>query len=347
MDVATLQQQLSKNKISNVYVILGQQSILQQRALDSFNGLIPDDQRVMNVGSYDMEVTPVAAALDDAMSAPFFGERRLVIINKPFFLTGETGNKKIEHDVDGLSDYLDHPEESTVLVFSAPYEKLDNRKKVVKKLKKVGVEVSAAPLNERDARAAITRQSQGDGYQIDSSALDELVARTNSDYSLMAESLQKLELYGYQTKLISKEAVMGLVNQSLDQNVFDLVNAVLKGKYQLSLSRYRDLIESEEQPLRINSVLVSQFRLLIQVKILSSRGLSQGTLASTLKVHPYRVKLALKTVREFKLSNLEQAYLGLINIEKGLKTSQRDPQLLFELFMLQYVQSINQVKKVR
>ena len=36
--------------------------------------------------------TPLAVALDDAMATPFFGERRLVIINKPFFLTGEKRN---------------------------------------------------------------------------------------------------------------------------------------------------------------------------------------------------------------------------------------------------------------
>ncbi len=89
----------------------------------------------MNVGSYDMESTPVAVALDDAMSAPFFGERRLVFINHPYFLTGENKKVKVDHDLDSLQTYFEHPEPSTILVLMAPYEKLDARKKLVKTLK--------------------------------------------------------------------------------------------------------------------------------------------------------------------------------------------------------------------
>lgn len=339
MDVTALQQQLTKQPADSVYLVLGEQAVLRQQALETFNQLIPDDQKVMNIGNYDMEVTPLATALDDATSAPFFGDQRLVIINKPYFLTGDTKNRKIDHDIDGLVAYFEHPEQSTILVINAPYEKLDSRKKVVKRLKKVATEISAAPLSEREARQAIKRQLDVEGYQITSDALDELIQRTNADYSLMVQAVQKLELYSYQGKQIELSAVQGLVVQSLDQNVFDLVTAVLKRDYRLALHRYQDLINSEEQPLRINAVLVSQFRLLIQVKVLKDRGLSQGSLAGTLKVHPYRVKLALQTVRAFKLADLEQAYLGLVKIEKGLKTSSRDPQLLFELFMLQYVQA--------
>ena len=98
MDVATLRQQLSSQTPAMIYVILGTQGILQQQARDAFMNLIPEVERVMNVGSYDMETTPLSVALDDAMSAPFFGERRLVLINKPYFLTGNPAKVKVNHD---------------------------------------------------------------------------------------------------------------------------------------------------------------------------------------------------------------------------------------------------------
>lgn len=123
-----------------VYLILGKQQVLQQQATDAFISLIPENEQVMNVGRYDMEATPLAVALDDAMATPFFGERRLVIINKPFFLTGEKRHSKVEHDLDSLKKYLEHPEPSTILVFTAPYEKLDGRKGIVKQLKKAAVD---------------------------------------------------------------------------------------------------------------------------------------------------------------------------------------------------------------
>lgn len=341
MDVTALKKQLNQNAPANVYLVLGTQDILRQQARHLFNQLIPADQQVMNVGSYDMEVTPLAVALDDAVSAPFFGERRLVIITKPYFLTGEQANHKIEHDVDSLLEYLMHPQPETVLVFFAPYEKLDGRKKVVKQLKQVAVEISAAPLSEKQARQNVLQRVKHDGYEFESGAIDELVQRTNADYGLMVNSINKLELFGFQAKQITTAGVVGLVPQSLDQNVFDLVNAVLKHDQEKAVQHYQDLIGSAEQPLRINAVLVGQFRLLIQVKVLTQHGLSQGGLAQALKVHPYRVKLALQTVRSFSLSVLQQAFLGLVEVEQQLKTTQREPQLLFELFMLKYDREVS------
>jgi DNA polymerase III, delta subunit. len=49
----------------------------------------------------------------------------------------------------------------------APYEKLDNRKGLVKELKKVAVEVSAAPLSEQDARHQVEQKLLGDGYRLE------------------------------------------------------------------------------------------------------------------------------------------------------------------------------------
>lgn len=338
MDVTALKQQITSKTPAMIYLALGTQQVLLRQVREMFINLIPEEERVMNVGSYDMETTPLATALDDAMSAPFFGERRLVLINKPYFFTGEKGPAKVEHDLDSLSNYLQHPEPSTILVFLAPYEKLDGRKKIVKELKRAAVMVDTAPLDESRARQQIRTDLTNDNYTIDESALNELIQRTNADYELMNANLSKLKILTYQKRHITQQAVKELVPQSLDENVFDLVNAVLERNQTRSIDLYDQLIAGQQPPLRINAVLISQFRLLLQIKVLSSRGLSQGSLAQKLKVHPYRIKLGLRTVRQFSLLALENAYLGLVNIEKALKTTQRDPKLLFQLFMLQYSQ---------
>ncbi|QZN93750.1 DNA polymerase III subunit delta [Limosilactobacillus panis] len=338
MDVAELTKQLKTKTPAMVYLVLGTQQVLLDEAVRQFIKLVPPEQRVMNVGRYDMETTPIATALDDAMAAPFFGKRRLVLVNKPFFLTNERGKGKIDHDIPGLLAYLQHPEPSTTLVFLAPYEKLDGRKKIVKELKKSAVVVDAAPLDERKARQQIVRELKAAGFSIGQAAMDELVQRTNADYGLMKANVEKLKILAYQEKHIDSAMVQNLVPQSLDENVFDLVTAVLRHDQPRSLSLYQQLLAGQQQPLQINAVLVSQFRLLIQLKVLAHRGLSQGSMASQLNVHPYRVKLGLRTVRQFSMTALENAYLGLINIERSLKTTQRDPELLFQLFMLKYSQ---------
>lgn len=334
MDVAALQQQLAGGKVAPVYLILGTQQVLQRQARTAFERLVPAEEKVMNVGAYDMEETPVSVAVDDAMSAPFFGQRRLVIVNKPFFLTGQRGKGKVDHDVEGLVKYLTNPQPTTVLVFLAPYDKLDGRKAIVKKLKKVAVTVDASPLDERAARHAIQQRFAKEGVKIAPAALDELVRRTNADYGLMSTRVKQLALLAYSQKEVTVDQVAGLVPQSLDDNVFHLVNAVLKRDQRAALDLYHQLIESQTAPLAINATLVSQFRLLIQLKVLASRGLSQVGLARKLKVHPYRVKLGLRTARQFSLAALSSAFLGLVDVDHQLKTTSQSPELLFQLFML-------------
>lgn len=340
MDVATLRKQLTTASPAPLYLVLGTQQALLDQARAAFMALVPEEERVMNVASYDLEEVGLDVALDDAQSAPFFGERRLVFLTKPGFLTGASGRGKVKQDPSLLQNYLATPQPSTVLVILAPYEKLDGRKGVVKALKKQAVQVSAAPLSEQDSRRLIQASVQAAGFHFGPGALDELVRRTNADYGRMLARLKQLELLDYQQREISRESVAGLVPQSLDENVFDLVQAVLQRRQTAALELYRQLIAAQQSPLQINAVLLGQFRLLLQVKILASRGLSQPTLVKQLRVHPYRIKLALQTGRRFSMAALVQAYLGLVRVERALKNSSRSPELLFQLFLLQYGQGV-------
>lgn len=333
--------QLSKGNASSVYLITGDQPYLAQKLRAAFIALIPEEERTMNLASYDMETTPLAQALDDAMSAPFFGEKRLVFVDRAYFLTSDTHKgSKIEHDIDGLMSYLEHPEPTSIVVFSAMTGKLDSRKKIVKTFKKVADVVALESVGEAQIRSFVTQDIKQAGFEMTPDALNLLVQRTGPNLSIIMNELPKLKLASTDSKVIDETIVSELVSKSLDQNVFDLVNFVMSKNIDSALTLYRQLILTKEEPLKINAVLVGQFRLLIQTKILNKNGYSQGSIASALKVHPYRVKLALQSIRHLKLDHLKRAYLGLIDIEKKLKSTTQDPVTLFELFMLQYLDQV-------
>lgn len=326
-----------KEQPAQVYLIQGEQYYLLDAARNLFKELIPIDERQMNYASYDMDEVELGVALNDAMSVPFFGERRVVVIEKPGFLTGEVKKQRLNHDVEGLQLYLEHPEPTTTLVFIAPYAKLDSRKKVVKELKKTDQILEFAEMTENQVRQFVERDIRQHGYQIEGAAMNAFVQRTNADLSEMMGELAKLYLYCYDEKVITTAAVNDLVTKSLTENVFDLVNAVLAKQTRVALTIYHDLMISGEEPLKMNALLVSQFRLLIQVKGLITKVRSEKELASQLKVHPYRIKLANQSAKRFAFDDLSLAYLGLIDIEKQMKSTQRSAELLFELFMVDFV----------
>ncbi|GBG93909.1 DNA polymerase III subunit delta [Ligilactobacillus salitolerans] len=329
---------IKQGKIAPVYVALGTEAYLLDKLKRFFLSLIPQEQEDFNVGRYDMEAVNVAVAINDAQSLPFFGEHRLVVVERPAFLTGARQKKTIDHDLDGLLKYLKNPETATMLLILAPYPKLDERKKLTKQLRKTAEFIDCSPLKEGEVRQRLNSVIQKKGWQINSDALELLLERTGAELTAGMNELPKLMLASADTKIVTKADVAGLVSRSFEQNVFDLVDLVLGRKVNQALAMYRDLILQKEEPLKINAILEGQFRLMLQVMVLRQHGYDQGSIASQLKVHPYRVKLALKKNRQFKLPDLKAAFLGLVHVEEKMKSSSIEPELLFQLFLLNFSQ---------
>ncbi|UQS85513.1 DNA polymerase III subunit delta [Apilactobacillus apisilvae] len=337
MKINELFNSLTQNNIQPLYLIKGNQEYLIRQIKNKFISLIPKDEIAMNYANYDMENTNISNAVEDALSLPFFGEKRLVIINNPYFLTGNRVKEKIDHDINSFINYLNNLQENTIMLVIAPYEKLDSRKKINKIIEKKAVILDLNNISDHDIKNALKNKIDNNGYYIDNQSLSYLLQRTSNDLSNAMSELDKLFLYCHQSKVIDKLSIEKVVTKSLDQNVFDLVNYVINKNSSSSIELYNQLISSNNEPLQINAILLSQFRLLIQVKVMSNKGYSQGKLASKLRVHPYRIKLALHSIRDYKYKELIDAYLGLVDIEIQMKSSNMSAGLLFEMFMIKFI----------
>ena len=65
-------------------------------------------------------------------------------------------------------------------------------------------------------------------------------------------------------------------------------------------------------------------------------GYQQANIAETLKIHPYRVKLAMQQAREFNEKQLAALYHELIENDYLVKSGQIDKEFLFQLFVLKH-----------
>ena len=81
--------------------------------------------------TFDLNEQPIDYVIDEADTIPFFTERKCIIAkNASFLKAAEKGKEKIDHDLKRLESWLENPTDTAVTVFIAPYEKLDERKKV-------------------------------------------------------------------------------------------------------------------------------------------------------------------------------------------------------------------------
>lgn len=327
--------EIKQKKLQSIYLLLGKEAFLMQETVQLIiNAALNDEEKDFNLSIYDMEETSIDTAIEDAETLPFMGEKRVVIIKNPFFLTSEKKKEKVEHKLDKLEQYLNSPAPYTILLFVAPYEKLDERKKITKLLKKQSIVLEMTSISEKDTIEWITEMAEQEVVYFSKEAIDELMVLTAGDLMILNQELKKISTYVGEGGQVSPDIIRLLVPRTLEQNIFELIDNVIHRRSGEALRIFYDLLKNNEEPIKILSLLVNQFRLILQVKELSGTGYGQQQIANTVKVHTFRVKLALQQAKLFTSDELANILLELAEADYQMKTGKKDKQLVLELFLL-------------
>lgn len=328
---------IRKRNFAPVYLVLGTERYFIERFREQLiDNALEDESIDLNFARFDMEEQPISDALFEASSLPFFGDHKVIFIENPYFLTGQRVKNALDHDIAELELYLQEPAEFSVVVFFAPYEKLDRRKKITKLLEKQAQVIDVSEPHPNEVARYIKEVVKEKGYQFTDGAFQLFTERTDGKLSSMMHELEKLFLFHTDSKRITKEAIEQLVPKTLEQNVFELNTLVLNSQVDASIEAYQDLLIQKEEPIKIVALLISQFRLLLQVKIMQKQGHQQGDIAKLLKIHPYRVKLALQNIRKYNQRLLAEALDYLIDADFKMKTGQINQELQVELFIMRF-----------
>lgn len=326
---------IKKGQFSQVYLLHGTEAyLLNETKQLLLQYALQEDEIDFNFAQFDLEETPIETALEDVETLPFMGERRLVFMQNPFFLTSEKTKSKVEHNVKRLEAYLEDPVPYSIIVFIAPYEKLDERKKITKELKRKATIVEAKKLHEHELKVWIKDKINAANIEMRDEAIERLLELAGTNLMMLTNEIDKMILYVNGTNSITIETVEKLVAKSLEQNIFSLVDSILQRNITETMTIFHDLMRQNEEPIKILSVMAGQVRLLYQVKELSRQGYSQQKIASVLKVHPFRVKLAQEKTSQFQEHELLALMNELAEVDYKMKTGQGDKAITLELLLL-------------
>lgn len=309
-------------------VVQGQDNMLNLQVRQFIRQQFSKDGLEFNLSSYDLqEEGALGALLDEATTLPFFGDERVVFVENPLLLT--TKGTKIE--TTALLEYLQHPLDTTRLIFLAPYEKLDSRKKVVKTLLKQALLINTNAPEPKILLKVLEKDAQRLGANLTPNLLTYLVQRVAFSYGEAYQVLEQCSLY---PKPITEQVIQAMVPQKIEASVFDLITAIYHGRLEQALALYHHLLAEGTEPIMILSLMIGQARLLLQVALLRQRGLQQGEIAARLTVHPYRIKLAYQMGQRFKSQQLAQFIMALIELDYQIKTGQLDKETALELQLI-------------
>lgn len=143
---------LKKKQFAPLYLLYGTEAFFINETIKLITTeALEEEDREFNVVTYDLEEAYLEDVVEDARTLPFFGERKVLLIKSPLFLTSQ--KEKLEQNIKILEEYIGEPSPFSILVFVAPYEKLDERKKNYKTIK----ENSRYSRSECDASAGCSK----------------------------------------------------------------------------------------------------------------------------------------------------------------------------------------------
>lgn len=302
--------------MNKIYLIYGTEKYLANQYIKK----IINENDNYEVIKYDMETINVDTAINDSMSISLFESNKIVICENCLFLT--TLKSSIEHNIDSVVNYISL-ETSNILIFTVLSESLDKRRKIVKLLEQNSDVKIFNTLNEYELKDFIRSYVMNNNFKIEPDALNLFLEKLNSNLYVITSELDKMFLYKNDNRVIEKKDVLLVTSSFINTNIFDFISAIIKNNVELSLRLYDDLLLYNEEEIKLIIILSNEFRLIYQVKELTSMGYSESDIARKLNVHPYRVKLsknvditvkdALKYLK--KLSDLD-IMIKMGNIDK-------------------------------
>jgi len=323
------------------YLFHGEDEFSRSETLAAFKEKMGDPGLAeLNTTVFDGSKVTLGELQHACDSVPFMADRRLVIVEGLLTRLESKGEERAlsawqKEYLEGLTQYLKHLPETTRLVFVE--DKAISQNNPVHRLalaEKRGHVKEFKPPQGRELNRWIEERVRKKGGQISPAAVEELAAFVGNDLRLLDQEIEKLVVYAGQVRPISEEDVRLLVSYVQEANVFEMVDALGQRDAQRAAKLLHQLLDAGEHPLALLGMIVRQFRIIIQVKELSERGLSQQDIAARLRLHHFVVKKAMRQAINFSMEQLEAIYRKLLETDMAIKMGQMDEVLALDMLVV-------------
>jgi len=160
------------------------------------------------------------------------------------------------------------------------------------------------------------------------------VNRINHDLDSVNNEVSKLISFAKDREIINSEMVMQITSKDIDENIFNLVNALIEKNKVKLMDIYNDLKEINTSEIWMLSTLSNKFMEMLHTKSLLSLGYSQKDIMSYFRVSSGRAYYMKKNAEEISYSQLEKHITDLADLDYRIKSGKIDKTNGLELFLL-------------
>lgn len=328
------------------YLFHGDDEFSRAEALADLKSRMGDDPALADLNTTLLDGKKIGRGeLMHACDAiPFMANVRLIIVeNLLARLVGQrprgkkvTVSQRDRDFLDALLDYLPRLPHTTRLVFvdALTLSKTHPLIKLAQSEKKGYVREFRLPDERRgDLEPWIQKRAEKKGGEITRRAAHELATFVGARLRLLDRELEKLIVYVDGQRPVNVQDVRLLVPYVHEANIFEMADALGRRDGPRASRLLHRMLDDGNEPLYLLSMIVRQFRIMIQVQDLAGRGVHPNDIPKRLKMHPFVARKALSQADRFSMSQLETIYRKLWESDLSIKTGQIDSVLALELLV--------------
>lgn len=318
----TLNQDIKTGEFKRFYLLFGEEEFLKQSYKKRLREAIAGDD-TMNYNYFEGKGLDVRELISLANTMPFFSEKRLILVEDSGFFKAAS---------DELAEAMADIPDTTCMVFVE--SAVDKRNRLYKKVKELGY---AAELKKQDA-SQLARWAAGilarNGRKITAATMELFLEKTGDDMETISSELEKLISYTMGREVVTAEDVEAVTTVQVTNKIFEMVNAIVKGKTGTAMDLYEDLLTLKEPPMRILFLIARQFNQLFLAKELVDSGADRSAIASKLKVPPFVAGKLMPQARSFTREQIVGCVEACVEAEEAVKTGRLGDRMAVELMIV-------------
>jgi len=325
-----LERQLKQNNISSCYLFYGTEQYLKTRYMNLLKKTILETSaETMNLYIFEGNKQTISTILDSADTLPFLSEKRLIIVKESELF--QTGRK---NDAEKMADYIKTIPNTTCILFLE--NAVDKRGKLYKNILKYGYIVEMNGLSEKELLYWIVRECKKNKFQIETKTAAYLLYVVGAEMIQLEKEIKKLGSFLPENAQATSYDIDIICTKSLETKIFDLLNKMINGQTKEAITIYYNLILMKESPLMVLSMIIRQFRMILQCKMLLEQGKLQNQIAQKMGLRDFMVKQYIQQSKYFNAKQLREALEFCLQTDINIKTGKWESELAIELLILQY-----------
>lgn len=306
-----------------VYVLYGEETYFIDKVTQLLEqGVVPEESKSFNQHiHYGKEISP-----NDLVAMckryPMMSDYQLIVVK----------DAQDVKDLESITNYLENPLQSTVLVLAMRKGKMDMRSRMAKAASKHKV-TEFAPLRDYQMRDWLPVFAESNGKRIDTDAINRLIDLIGADLSKIHNELEKI-FATINEDFIRVRHIDEHVGFNREYNIFELQTALGSRNFNRSIQIAHQMSVTMEKGEMMRNVVVLQ-KYFSNILLLHGVNTSDKyEVAKVLGVNPYFVDEYVKAKSLFNLLDLENVMNQLKYLDLRLKGINRgaatDGDLLVE-----------------